>query len=389
LLVDLDWWSYEWCFEEQTRQFHVHFDKDVAKNINNLEIQDVTSLGKFSYRTIRLFNTIVRDLEAASLPEEARGNINALAVVIDVYEQGHWCEQKRKPRMTEATLRCCTPSEMAKQRGGVKLNGKPVDTPLLAVEKIVEDSVCMYNVSICTPLLCADYIDDTPKKNSLESQMRDPIGKDAEGNPLDAADVGDMTVTEILRSVFAKIECFQSGTGGWWLYELCPGRHVRQFHEVNLLDSISGAPRSEVETDHILGRYNPDDNLFTKEDEWKNVVNTTKASNVPPSKRNPGENGGSASGNGAYYIQEYISGDICDHEDVTDSAIKAGEFGEGGIQRAATVKYSCGNQLEMSTKEDSTCHYIVDVTIPALCVHPFFKAPVSKQQIVKCLEYKD
>jgi hypothetical protein len=167
-----------------------------------------------------------------------------------------------------------------------------------------------------------------------------------------------------------------------WLFELCAGRHVRQVHEVTLLDRITGVPRTEVETEHILGMYDTEDDLITKESEWKHVVNETKTTTGSSSKGGKSPPGG---GNGAYYKQEYVSGDVCDHEDVTDSAIKAGEFGEGGIQRATTVKYSCGNQLEMTVKEDSTCHYIVDVTIPALCGHPFFKAPVSKRQVVKCL----
>jgi len=90
-------------------------------------------------------------------------------------------------------------------------------------------------------------------------------------------------------------------------------------------------------------------------------------------------------GNGAYYPQEYTKGDVCDHEDVTDSAIKAGAFGEGGIERATTVRYSCGNFVEMSVKEDSTCHYVIDISVPTLCSHPLFKAPISKKQVVKCL----
>jgi len=193
---------------------------------------------------------------------------------------------------------------------------------------------------------------------------------------LDAATVSEMTVVEIIESLFRKDRCMQTGTGGWWLYELCPGRHIRQFHEVTLLDRITGVPRAEVESEHILGVYNPMDDLVEKEDEWQHVVNETAATT--------GASSGSR-GNGAYYAQEYTSGEVCDHEDVTDSAIKAGEFGEGHIERATTVRYSCGSQLGMTVKEDSTCHYVVDVTMPVLCGHPFFKAPVSKRQVVKCL----
>jgi hypothetical protein len=155
------------------------------------------------------------------------------------------------------------------------------------------------------------------------------------------------------------------------------------------MDRISGAASTEVESEHILGKYNPKVYESTpKHMEWKNVVNATNlgigSKNNKPRARVSGAPTAHG-GNGAYYFEEYPSGDVCDHEDVTDSAIKAGQVGEGGIERGTTVRYSCGNQVEMTVKEDSTCHYLVDVSIPALCAHPLFKAPVSNKQVVKCL----
>merc|ERR1711902_153348 len=91
-------------------------------------------------------------------------------------------------------------------------------------------------------------------------------------------------------------------------------------------------------------------------------------------------------GNGAVYVQEYMHGDICDHEDVAESVIKGGNIVHGSIERSSSVRFSCGKQWELiDIKEDSTCHYILDVTIPELCQHELFKAPVTKTQVVKCL----
>ena len=189
------------------------------------------------------------------------------------------------------------------------------------------------------------------------------------------------------------VSSFSSLLSNRWVYELCPGQYIRQFHEVTLMDRISGTASTEVESEHILGKYDPQVHGTTpKHLEWKNVVNATNLGlggsgggsggrSNKPRARNPSAHGG----NGAYYFQEYTGGNVCDHEDVTDSAIKAGQIGEGHIERATTVRYSCGNQLEMTVKEDSTCHYIVDVSIPALCDHPLFRAPVSKKQVFKCL----
>ena len=85
-------------------------------------------------------------------------------------------------------------------------------------------------------------------------------------------------------------------------------------------------------------------------------------------------------------MQEYLHGDVCEDPDVTDSVVKSGGIVDGGIQRSTTVRYSCGKSYELvKVNEDSTCHYVFDVTVPALCRHPLFRAPVVKTQVIKCL----
>lgn len=91
-------------------------------------------------------------------------------------------------------------------------------------------------------------------------------------------------------------------------------------------------------------------------------------------------------GTGSMYIQEYSHGDVCDHEDVAESVIKGGNVVHGAVERSSTVRFSCGKQLDLiDIKEDSTCHYILDVAVPELCEHALFKAPTTKTQVVKCL----
>eukprot|EP00980_Cylindrotheca_fusiformis_P014951 scaffold4095_cov117-Cylindrotheca_fusiformis.AAC.8 len=374
------WWSYEWCYQDIVRQFHIHIDND-ADFVSNIQIQDVTSLGSYFERRVEVFHADDEESrDGEKKVPRPPGNPNALGEITDIHHQGGWCPETGKPRMTEVVLRCCSKDAVSRNKGMAMYKGKPLETNLLSMQGIVEESVCVYNVTICTPLLCSDYVEDPPPQKTPLENLKPSTVVDTRSSEksLDASDVKDMAVVEILNTLFGRNKCMQSATGGWWMFELCPGRHVRQFHEVTLLDRITGVPRTEIESEHLLGIYNDEDDLVTKEDEWKHVVNQTKTGSSA-------KTGKSRLGNGAYYAQEYIFGDVCDHEDVTDSAIKAGEFGEGGIERATTVKYACGKQLEMNVKEDSTCHYIVDVTIPALCGHPFFKAPVSKRQVVKCL----
>ena len=155
---------------------------------------------------------------------------------------------------------------------------------------------------------------------------------------------------------------------------------------MTLLDRVSGLTSTAVETEHILGRFDKESRL-PKDREWEHVVNVT-ALHTASSTKTKGRSRTvlvAHGGNGAYYYQEYIGGDVCDHMDVTGSAIKAGEVGEGLIERSTTVKYGCGNHVEMTVKEDTTCHYVATVSLPALCHHPLFRPPLSKKQVIKCV----
>ena len=141
-----------------------------------------------------------------------------------------------------------------------------------------------------------------------------------------------------------------------------------------------------------MGRFQPESiqNILNETDEWKLVVNATD-------KKNKLGGGGVAIKASVYFEVEYQDGDICDHADVTESAIIAGGAvagaakskkpgGGGGLARSSSVHYYCGDKYDVSVSEDSTCHYLVKVNVPDLCRHPLFAAPVSKKQIVKCLQ---
>jgi hypothetical protein len=202
------------------RQFHVHIDTE-ADVINNIHIQHVTSLGKYFERKVKVFH-VEDDGDAdgngerkAAIPDG--GNPNALGEVTDIHHQGGWCPETGKPRMTVAVIKCCSPQVIARNRGSVLYNGQPLDTPLLAMQLIVEDSVCVYNVTICTPLLCSDYVEDPPPKKISKENLKPSTVVDTRSSEklLNASDVGEMTVVEILKTLFGNNKCMQSGSGGW------------------------------------------------------------------------------------------------------------------------------------------------------------------------------
>lgn len=168
-----------------------------------------------------------------------------------------------------------------------------------------------------------------------------------------------------------------------WTYELCPGEYIRQYHEKTILDRATGTATKQIDSEHMLGKY--DVNTYgnvSGEKEWDMMQNVTALNPTGVSKSTAALKPNQ--GNGAFYVQEYIGGDICDEVDVTGAAIKAGEVGEGNIGRATTVKYGCGSQVEMIVKEDSTCHYVATVWLPTLCHHPLFMTTTSTAQVVKC-----
>lgn len=133
-----------------------------------------------------------------------------------------------------------------------------------------------------------------------------------------------------------------------------------------------------LETEHLLGQYDPAEATKYPGEDWRFVVNATK--DDPQKSLLYG-------GNGAYFEVEYPDGDVCDNADVTDAAIVAGTSagGSGSIARSSSVRYSCGPSYGITVNEDATCHYVVHVAVPDLCRHALFKAPVAKKQVVKCL----
>eukprot|EP00934_Nitzschia_sp_Nitz4_P008831 Nitzschia sp. Nitz4//scaffold64_size103689//19678//21438//NITZ4_004424-RA/size103689-processed-gene-0.97-mRNA-1//-1//CDS//3329556094//8821//frame0 len=375
------WWSYEWCYKDKIEQFHVEIQSKDGER-PHLEVVDLTNLGEFNER--RIYTA-----DEDSLPEtteETRRKVHrnmketndAIAEVHDMFTNGDTCPGTGRPRETEAILKCCTPKLIDQLKGTVLKEGDPIKTSLLAFHHAVESDVCTYSLTLCTPLLCKAEVTAKEKKNTTEDLSPQ----------LSASQVEDMSIQEIIEASFVRgrNECIEFGSGGWWVYEFCPGKHVRQFHETAMIDRSTGVMSARIDTEHFLGRYDGDDHpRIPRQQDYNHVVNATDPTeNVASNSRRlralmP------HSGNGAYFAEEYRGGDTCDHVDVTDSAIKAGAIGEGLVERATVVQYGCGNKLELSVTEDSTCHYVAHVSVPALCLHPLFKAPLVKKQVVKCL----
>ena len=199
---------------------------------------------------------------------------------------------------------------------------------------------------------------------------------------------------------------FSSSQSFRWTYDFCYGKQIRQYHVNNVIDMQMRQLKTPViETEHILGVYKGSGNSlgdYPDEDEYLHVINAAgtpssstgenssnnnnKKSELMASQQQQQSTSSHAGGNGVIYKQEYKFGEVCDHEDVAMSVIKGGNILHGGVERSSTNRSMCGKRRELvDVKEDSTCHYILDVTVPELCHHELFRAEVTKTQVVKCL----
>lgn len=364
------WWSYEWCFEQTISQFHIEYDQ--VQNL--IEVDSVTDLGKFKSRSVFLGPENMTPNEwAEDTPEIAR--------VLDIHDGGAICQETGHSRKTNVHIQCCAEKIAKTGKGMLHREGHQIASTVAVLHDVFEDpaNVCTYNVTVCTPLLCGSLDDDNDNDSTAISSLT--MASTESGLEPSSVIKENESIREILDRVLSNL-CVQSNVGGWWTYEFCHKLVIRQYHEVAGVQRNSAGTKlasKVVEAEHILGKYDAAiADAISDQEEWKLVVNVTT--------------GGSTwgEGNGAYYEVEYTGGDVCDHSDVTDSAIVAGTASAGGgVERASTVRFFCGQAYDVSVNEDSTCHYVVHIKVPPLCKHPLFRAPIVKKQVMKCLPTVD
>jgi len=211
-VLNLGWWSYEWCHEKSVRQFHVDQQAGI--------IDPQWSLGEFSHR----------DGAAAAAAE----GDEAVDPAVDVFTGGQHCDETGQGRATRVEFRCCAKEEQPKKAGRKAL-------PALAVlASIREPETCTYEATVCTPLLCAGWAAGAalPSSGSGSGGVSGGGGGSSGGSALKAL--------EPLKKL-----CL-SRHDGWWSYELCYGRHVRQFHLEQGTDE-KGKPATRVTAEFMLG----------------------------------------------------------------------------------------------------------------------------------------
>jgi len=230
------------------------------------------------------------------------------------------------------------------------------------------------------------------KTNNNDINVPPPENKLEEPLHINKKPPQDESIRQILDRTLGKV-CLQKDAG-WWKYEFCHSRLAREFHVEVSLDPKTGKSIVSVEDENKLGLFDVTSGLYPKSEEHLHVLDLDVWDSN--NKENKNKQQGSSTfyksnANGGItpaFIQEYPNGDICTHPDVIDAAVKGGTLTtEGsGVQRSTTARFTCGPKFELvNVEEDSTCHYLFDITVPDLCNHPLFRPAVLESRVLKCL----
>lgn len=170
-----------------------------------------------------------------------------------------------------------------------------------------------------------------------------------------SADYTGLSVLGLLEKMFTQQTCAYR-LESYWTYELCHGKHLRQYHEERDGKSI------KVQ-EYYLGKFTKEmyDSLVADHD--KDVANSI--TRHPPTKKIEGLNM-------PYHEILMTDGTLCDLNQ------------QPRRTRVLYVCYPAGKNEIYSLKEVSTCEYEVVVLTNVLCSHPSYKPEESKEHSVSC-----
>jgi len=142
---------------------------------------------------------------------------------------------------------------------------------------------------------------------------------------------------------------------GWWTYEFCFKKHVRQYHvEAN----------AKVTVDYSLGSFDEYLTNKTRDDENKEEIRRREASVGIPAT--------------AFHVHHFTKGTECDIGSLDT--------------RKTEVQFLCaedGLNAVLSIKEPTTCSYNLQFATPLLCSHEAFVTKEKNVSPIKCYAYKE
>ncbi|CAI6009499.1 unnamed protein product, partial [Closterium sp. NIES-65] len=152
-------------------------------------------------------------------------------------------------------------------------------------------------------------------------------------------------------SPLPSLSCLNQSQDGWWTYEFCYKTHIRQMH----IEQQEG--ENKVTMDFVLGRYSARESLRAQ----RRLEATAAA--------------GGGDGGKRYHVHVYTNGTACDLT---------------GAGRRTEVRHVCeeGAQTFMGTiKEGPTCEYELALHTNLLCSHPLFRTVRQPIHFINCHQF--
>ena len=245
-----------------------------------------------------------------------------------IFTKGDLCSETKTHRKTHVHFKCCPRAKTASSSS----------PSILSIE---EPSTCNYRLTICTLHVC----EDGEMPGSTSSGIDRGISKSG-------------SISSLLQPL--KGSCFQY-VDGWWTYEFCYGSYFRQMH-VEVKEGSSGNKIQQVQSAYELGKWGGE--TVAMEDESNHLVTLQSLSTEHVQT--------------TAFAEEYSDGAVCE---VT------------GKPRSTTVHFVCRGGTAtrskiLSVKEDASCHYLLELHTPHLCVHPLFFESVEESLTIQCVDEK-
>ena len=164
------WWSYEFCYEEHLRQFHLETVPAATGNneVREGEAQTITTV---EFMLGRFLSNSTLDVH----PHENPANSYA----VQDYADGTLCDLTGQPRRVSVRYICDS------------------DSPKSRIASIQETSTCEYSMVLATPLICGNkkFRPIQPKLNQIkcfpEGEFDDEDGSDEDGSDENGSDEDD------------------------------------------------------------------------------------------------------------------------------------------------------------------------------------------------------
>jgi hypothetical protein len=137
--------------------------------------------------------------------------------MIDFFEGGQKCDETGEGRRSIVTFECCPHSHHRHVSPGREDSNRKIENfrPEVFIANVEEARMCEYEITICVSTLCPSLLSSLANNNpgSKENQNQ------------------EQSIAEHLSSAMEALQkrCLYRQED-WWMYELCFGTGIRQFH---------------------------------------------------------------------------------------------------------------------------------------------------------------